>query len=139
MFGYDAARWHALLNDFPAALLAVAVLFDLVAAARKRESLAWAGIWTLWAGVIGGWAAAFAGKLAEGSLEHGTAIHELMEKHEKIALLTLSVFSVVLIWKMLRRFQLPTQELATTRSSRVSGRRALGWTGTPRRRLASEP
>lgn len=138
MFGYDAARWHALLNDFPAALLAVAVLFDLVAAARKRESLAWAGIWTLWAGVIGGWAAAFAGKLAEGSLEHGTAIHELMEKHEKIALLTLSVFSVVLIWKMLRRFQLPTQELATTRFLSVIGLLGLVWTGILGGRLMFE-
>jgi len=50
MLGYDAPRWHAVLNDLPAALLLVAVLFDLAAAATKRESLAWAGIWTLWAG-----------------------------------------------------------------------------------------
>ena len=52
MFGYDAARWHAVLNDFPAALLVVAVVFDFAAATTKRESLMWAAIWTLWAGVI---------------------------------------------------------------------------------------
>lgn len=138
MFGYDAARWHALLNDFPAALLAAAVLFDLVAAARKRESLAWAGIWTLWAGVVGGWAAAVAGLLAEGSLEHGTAIHELMEKHETIAVMTLSVFSVVLIWKMLRRFQLPSQELAITRFLSIIGLLGLVWTGVLGGRLMFE-
>lgn len=130
MFGYDAPRWHALLNDLPAALLVVAVLFDLVAAARRRESLSWAGIWTLWAGVIGGWAAVIAGELAEGSLEHGTAIHQLMEKHEKIALMTMSVFTVVLIWKMIRRFQLPSQELAITRFLSVIGLAGLVWTGT---------
>ena len=129
MFGYDAPRWHALLNDLPAALLVVAVLFDLVAAARKRESLAWAGIWTLWAGVIGGWAAVIAGELAEGSLEHGTAIHQLMEKHEKIGLMTMGVFTVVLIWKMARRFQLPSQELAITRFLSVIGLAGLAWTG----------
>jgi uncharacterized membrane protein len=138
MFGYDAPRWHALLNDLPAALLVAAVLFDLVAAARKRESLAWAGIWTLWAGVIGGWAAVIAGELAEGSLEHGTAIHQLMEKHEKIGLLTMSVFSVVLIWKMLRRFQLPTQELAITRFLSVIGLAGLAWTGILGGRLMFE-
>lgn len=138
MFGYDAPRWHALLNDLPAALLVVAVLFDLVAAARKRESLAWAGIWTLWAGVIGGWAAVVAGELAEGALEHGTAIHQLMEKHEKIGLMTMSLFTVVLIWKMVRRFQLPTQELAITRFLSVIGLAGLAWTGILGGRLMFE-
>ena len=67
--------------------------------------------------------------LAEGSLEHGTAIHQLMEKHEKIALMTMSVFTVVLIWKMIRRFQLPSQELAMTRFLSVIGLAGLVWTG----------
>jgi uncharacterized membrane protein len=129
MLGYDAPRWHALLNDLPAALLLAAVLFDLAAAVRKRESLGWAGIWTLWAGVIGGWAAVIAGKLAEGALEHGQAIHEIMEKHENIALITMSVFTVVLIWKMARRFQMPAQELAITRFLSVVGLAGLLWTG----------
>ncbi len=52
MLGYDAPRWHAALNDFPVALLIAAVFFDFGAAIWKRESLKWAGIWTLWAGVI---------------------------------------------------------------------------------------
>lgn len=128
MLGYDAPRWHAVLNDLPAALLLAAVLFDLAAAARKRESLAWAGVWTLWAGVIGGWAAVIAGELAESSLQHGAAIHQLMEKHETIALLTMGVFTVVLVWKMARRFQLPSQELAITRFLSVVGIAGLVWT-----------
>ena len=129
MLGYNAARWHAVLNDLPAALLVVAVLFDLAAAASKRESLTWAGIWTLWAGVIGGWLAVVAGKLAEGSIQHGEAIHEIMEKHENMALITMGVFTVVLIWKMVRRFELPSQELAITRFLSVVGLAGLVWTG----------
>jgi uncharacterized membrane protein len=129
MFGYDASRWHAVLNDLPAALLIVAVLFDLAGAWRKRESLAWAGIWTLWAGVIGGWAAVVAGKVAEGALEHGEAIHEIMESHERIALMTMSLFTIVLIWKMARRFQMPAQELALTRALSIVGIAGLIWTG----------
>lgn len=129
MLGYDAPRWHAILNDLPAALLLAAVLFDLAGAALKRESLAWAGIWTLWAGVLGGWAAVVAGKLAEASLEHGEAMHRIMETHEKIALMTMSVFTIVLIWKMARRFQLPAQELALTRALSVVGLLGLVWTG----------
>jgi uncharacterized membrane protein len=129
MFGYDAPRWHAVLNDLPVALLLVAVLFDLAAAATKRESLVWAGIWTLWAGVIGGWAAVIAGELAEDAIEHGDAIHEIMEKHQAMAIMTMSLFTIVLIWKMARRFQMPSQELALTRALSVVGIVGLVWTG----------
>lgn len=138
MLGYDAPRWHALLNDLPVALLVVAVLFDLAAAVRKRESLAWAGIWTLWAGVIGGWAAVIAGELAEESIDHGEAVHRLMETHEKIAIMTMSVFTIVLIWKMARRFQMPAQELALTRALSVVGLLGIVWTGVLGGRLMFE-
>ena len=130
MLGYDAPRWHAVLNDFPATLLVVAVLFDLAGAASKRESLKWAGIWTLWAGVIGGWAAVVAGKLAEDSLEHGEAIHELMEQHERLALISMGVFTVILAWKMYRRFMLPAAEEAVTRILGVVGVAGLIWVGS---------
>ncbi len=138
MLGYDAARWHAVLNDLPAALLSVAVLFDFAAAATKRESLLWAAIWTLWAGVIGGWTAVIAGELASDSIEHGEAIHEIMEKHETMALLTMGVFSVVLIWRLLRRFQMPSQELAITRFLSIVGLIGLVWTGILGGRLVFE-
>jgi uncharacterized membrane protein len=129
MFGYNAARWHAVLNDLPAALLVAAVLFDLAAATTKRESLMWASIWTLWAGVLGGWIAVVAGELASKSIEHGEAIHEIMEKHETMALLTMAVFTVVLGWRLFRRFQMPAQELALTRALSVVGLLGLVWTG----------
>src|SRR2546422_1111101 len=129
MFGYDAARWHAVLNDLPAALLFVAVMFDIAAAVTKRESLMWASIWTLWAGVIGGWAAVVAGKVASNTIEHGEAIHEIMEKHENMALLTMALFTVVLAWRLFRRFQMPAQELAFTRMLSIVGLLGLVWTG----------
>lgn len=127
MLGYDAPRWHALLNDLPAALLVAAVLFDLGAGVWKRESLKWAGIWTLWAGVIGGWAAVVSGMLAEETIDHGEAIHALMERHEQMALITMSVFTVILGWKMLRRFALPAEEQAITRFLGIVGLAGLIW------------
>ena len=138
MLGYDAAHWHAVLNDLPAALLLVAVLFDVAAAITKRESLMWAGIWTLWAGVIGGWAAVVAGKIASNTIDHGEAIHEIMEKHENMALITMSLFTVVLGWRLLRRFQMPAQELALTRMLSVIGIAGLVWTGILGGRLMFE-
>ena len=103
--GYDLPRLHAALNDLPPALLLCAVAFDLAGWILKRESLIWAGIWTLWAGVIGGWAAVIAGELAEDKIDHGEAIHEIMQQHEKYALIAMIIFTIVLAWKLWRRFQ----------------------------------
>src|SRR2546422_10896117 len=100
MFGYDWPRFHAAVNDFPAALLLVTVLFDIGAWVTKRESLKAAAVWTLWAGVIGGGGAVPAGLQAEQAIEHGEAIHELMEAHETPALTTLGNFPVGLTWKL---------------------------------------
>jgi uncharacterized membrane protein len=129
MLGYDAPRWHAVLNDLPVALLIVAVLFDFGAALWKRESLKWAGIWTLWAGVLGGWAAVVAGELAEDVIDHGQAIHELMELHQTLALVTMGVFTVILAWKMYRRFALPPAEELVTRVLSLVGLAGLVWAG----------
>ena len=71
MLGYDWPRFHAAVNDLPAALLFVTVLFDLGAWVTKRDSLKSAAVWTLWAGVIGGWVAVLAGLQAEDVVEHG--------------------------------------------------------------------
>jgi uncharacterized membrane protein len=110
MFGYDLPRLHAAVNDLPAALLLVAVLFDLVGWITKRESLIWAGVWTLWAGVVGGWAAVILGELASDRIDHGEAIHEIMEVHEELAIWTMILFTLVLVWKLWRRFQLKPVE-----------------------------
>ena len=138
MLGYDAPRWHALLNDLPAALLVVAVFFDLAANTGKRESLRWAGIWTLWAGVIGGWAAVVAGELAKSSLDHGEAIHEIMVQHERQGLVTMGIFTVVLVWKMYRRFALPVAEEWVMRVLSVVGVVGIVYTGAAGGKLMFE-
>src|SRR5881396_3924463 len=115
MFGYDWPRFHAAVNDLPAALLLVTALFDVAAWLTKRDSLRAAALWTLWAGVIGGWVAVVAGLQAEDVIEHGEAIHELMETHETLALVTMGIFTVVLAWKLVRRARLGGVEQTAVR------------------------
>jgi len=129
IFGFDMPRLHAILNDLPAALLTVAVLFDFAAWGWKRESLRWAALWTLWAGVIGGWMAVIAGLLASDVIEHGEAIHELMTLHRTLALVTMTVFTVILGIKLVRRFALTPTEEAFLRVLSVAGFALLMWTG----------
>jgi uncharacterized membrane protein len=102
MFGYDWPRLHAALNDLPAALLLLAVLFELASVILRRPSLRIAGYWTLVAGAVGGVLAVLSGLQAEEHIAHGEAVHELMETHEKLALITLGIFAVVALWRIVR-------------------------------------
>ena len=129
MLGYDWPRFHAAVNDLPAALLFVTVLFDIGAWLSKRESLKAAALWTLWAGVIGGWVAVLAGEQAEDAIEHGEAIHELMETHETLALITMGIFTVVLAWMLFRRARLTPPEETGLRLLSVAGLVTVVWTG----------
>ncbi len=100
--GYDLPRLHAALNDFPAALLVAAVLFDLVALLARRDSLRVAGFWCLVAGVAGTGLAVVSGLLAEDLIPHGGSAHALMEEHERLALVTLGLFAAALAWRLVR-------------------------------------
>jgi uncharacterized membrane protein len=129
MFGYDWPRFHAAVNDLPAALLFVTVLFDWGGWLTRRESLKAAAMWTLWAGVIGGWVAVLAGLNAEDAIEHGEAIHELMETHETLALTTMGIFTAVLGWRLFRRTRLTGPEEMGLRVLSVAGLVTVVWTG----------
>jgi uncharacterized membrane protein len=129
MFGYDWPRFHAAVNDLPAALLFVTVLFDLGAWLTRRESLKVSALWTLWAGVIGGWIAVLAGLKAADVIEHGEAVHELMETHETLALTTMGIFTLVLVWQLVRRTRLTGREQVVLRVLGVAGLVSVIWTG----------
>jgi uncharacterized membrane protein len=101
-FGYDWPQLHAALNDLPTALLLLAVLFEIASLIWKRESLRNAGYWTLLAGAVGGVLAVLSGLQAEDHIQHGEAIHEIMETHEKLALTTLGIFAVLAVWRLIR-------------------------------------
>jgi len=127
--GYTWPSFHAAVNDLPAALLTFAVLFELAGWLFKRESLRWAAVWTLWAGVLGGWVAVLAGEQAEDLIDHGEGIHELMELHEKLALITMAIFTLILVWQLWRRFNPQAVETAILRVLMVAGLVLLVWTG----------
>ena len=103
LFGYDAPRLHAALNDLPPELLPVSVLFDLLGILFKRESLKAAAFWTLLAGVVGTGAAIVAGLVAEDAVEHSEQAHAIMETHETLAFIVLAIFGVLAIWRIVRR------------------------------------
>jgi uncharacterized membrane protein len=105
-----AAELHAALNDFPAALLVAALVFELLGSALKREALRTAGFWMLIAGVVGALGAILSGLRAESTIEHGAASHMLMERHESLAITTGVVFALLALWRVLRRQRMGPRE-----------------------------
>ena len=125
MLGYDWPRLHAALNDLPAALLLVAVLFDLAGAVTRRLSLRTAGFWTMMAGAVGGALAVLSGLQAEEHIAHGEAVHRVMETHEELALITLGVFAVLALWRIVRERRMGSTERAVVLAASLGGVGAL--------------
>jgi uncharacterized membrane protein len=112
MLGYDWPRLHAALNDLPVALLLAAVLFDLLALVTRRQSFRQVGFWTMVVGAVGGVVAVLSGLQAEEHIAHGEAVHRVMETHEQLALITLAVFGVVTLWRIVRERRMGARERA---------------------------
>jgi uncharacterized membrane protein len=121
MFGYDVARLHAALNDFPTALLVAAVAFDLLGALFKRDALKAAGFWSLIGGVVGALGAAGSGLLAEARLEVPETARGVLASHETMAWVVLVLFALLALWRIVRRNLLHQTEFAITTTAAVIG------------------
>jgi len=138
MLGYDWPRLHAALNDLPVALLLAAVLFDLLAVVTKRQSFREVGVWTMLVGAIGGAVAVLSGLQAEEHISHGEAVHRVMETHEQLGLITLGVFGVLTLWRIVRERRMGAREQALSLVLSVGGVGLLFATGLYGGRLVFE-
>jgi uncharacterized membrane protein len=121
MFGYDWPRFHAALNDLPTALLVTAVLFDLLASITRRLIFRQVAFWTLIVGVLGAGLAVLSGLQAEEHIDHGEAVHQLMGTHEDLALITLGVFAVLALWRLVREKRMASGERAVVVALSLGG------------------
>jgi uncharacterized membrane protein len=121
MFGYDWPRLHAALNDLPAALLLMAVLFELLALATRKGGFRQASFWTLIAGAIGGAAAVLSGLQAEEKIAHGEAVHRVMKTHELLGFITLAIFGVLAVWRIWRERRMGATERALALALSLGG------------------
>jgi uncharacterized membrane protein len=138
MLGYDWPRLHALLNDLPIALLVTAVFFDVMALATRRVVLRQVSFALLMVGVVGAIAAVVSGLEAEDHIAHGEAVHRVMETHEKFALISLAVFGVLALWRLLRERRMAGVERAVLAIVSLGGVGVLFATGLFGGRLVFE-
>jgi hypothetical protein len=58
--------------------------------------------------------AVISGLQAEDHIEHGEAVHRVMEAHEELALITLGIFAVLALWRIVRERRMASRERALT-------------------------
>lgn len=92
--------FHPMLVHFPIALLFTSVLFDGVGAVYDRGSFREGAFWLLVLGVIGGAASVASGLMAEEVVEELGVAESLIETHETLAVLTMGVFSILLLGRL---------------------------------------
>lgn len=138
MFGFDWPRLHAALNDLPIALLLTAVLFDVLALATRRDSFRHASFWTLVVGALGGVSAVLSGLEAEEHIAHGDAVHRVMETHELLGFVTLAIFGVLVLWRIVRERRMGLRERSLGVVLSVAGAAVLFTTGLFGGRLVFE-
>ena len=121
------AEWHAALNDFPPALLLASVVFDLVGAAKSRDTLKAAGYWCLVAGAGMATVAVVSGLLAEDAVEKTAAVDRMIDTHEMLAISVTVLFVGLAAWRIWRRNRFSVQEQQSYTMASVVGMLVLLW------------
>ena len=94
---------HPLFVHFPIALLTGFTAIDILGSVLKKPEWRKAASWFLYLGVIMTGFTVAAGLAAEESVAHGGNVHEVMERHETLALTVLSLTAFLALWRLLKR------------------------------------
>jgi uncharacterized membrane protein len=128
MLPETAAQWHAALNDLPSVLFILAVLFELVGDASRRDSLRATGFWMLVVGAAGAVLSVISGLMAEETIEHGGSVHLVMQRHETLAITFTVVFVILAAWRVWRRRTMGRRERPVYLTVATLGALGILWT-----------
>jgi len=92
---------HPIVVHFTIALLTTAVVLDILGRILGKESLRSAGWWNLCAAALASIVTVISGVVAEGSLPHNEAIHEIMEMHERLGFIVMGIILALFLGRLL--------------------------------------
>lgn len=105
---------HPLIVHFPIALLLSALTLDGLALVLKRPSLHQVALWNLCLGTLGAAAAVLTGLNAEDVAKHSFEIWQIMERHKRLGITTLTLAAATTALRLWKRNRLsPRLRLAT--------------------------
>ncbi len=93
---------HPLLVHFPIAFFTAFFLFDFLGTVAKKEKWRYVASCLLYVGTVAAALTVVAGLFAADSVEHGEAVHEIMERHEHFGISVLSLSLFLSAWRLKR-------------------------------------
>jgi uncharacterized membrane protein len=91
---------HPLFVHYPIAFFTAFFLFDFFGVVAKKEKWRYVASCLLYVGTIAAAVTVVAGLFAAESVEHGEAVHEIMERHEHIGISVLSLSLFLSAWRL---------------------------------------
>lgn len=91
---------HPIFVHFPIALLCGFLLMEALGAIMDKCSMRGAASWMLYLGTLGAIVTVTSGFFAEGSVEHGAAVHDLIECHALLGIIILILSLILSIWRI---------------------------------------
>ncbi len=88
---FNAPNIHPLFAHFPIVLWAVATLFLVIGAARRRDDVTASGRWLLYLGAASSIVGLITGYVATDSMDHGAPGHEFIHDHKYLMLVATAV------------------------------------------------
>lgn len=92
---------HPLLVHFPIALLIGFFILDLMGTVSRNMVWRSSASAMLYFGTIGAAATVYTGLQAAETVAHGGNVHDIMERHEQIGIMVLSLSALLSVWRLL--------------------------------------
>jgi uncharacterized membrane protein len=105
--GIKMQNIHPLFVHFPIALLSIGLLCDILGSTLKKDSLHNSGWWCQVFGTVAIIVTITTGLLAERTVGHSDASHNIMETHKLFELIAVGFFAVLFIWRSICKTLLP--------------------------------
>ncbi len=98
---------HPIIVHFPIAILALALLFDLMGLYTHSDAMERAGWWSQVAGTVCLVAAVISGLIGRGGVLIPAAAQGTFDTHQQIAFVAATGSGFLLLWRMANRTRLP--------------------------------
>ena len=94
---------HPMVVHFPIGLLLTALLIETLALLMKKPAWHRVSLWNLTLGTLAAAVAVLTGRQAMAAAKHSMEIHRIMELHERLGSLVLSLVAVIAGWRLIAK------------------------------------
>jgi uncharacterized membrane protein len=102
---FELHMWHPKMVNFAVALIPVALICEIIWLVTKKEIFREVARWNIIFGAVAAILSLATGLIAEESITHTRAAHDILDLHETVGYITLVISVLLLAWRLLKSGQ----------------------------------